>query len=470
MSLRERVLQGGFYLMLRQGLSIGIGLVGMVILARLIGPANYGLFNGSLMILLLLAEVACLGVPVYLVRREEPPTEEVYHQAFSILLLSASVFVSLSLLASPVLARWVEDPRSVVALQGMALILPLTVLSRPAMARLERALDYRKVAGIELMGQLAYYALALPLAWRGFGVWAPIAGYALSQVWRLGATCGMAHYRPRWHWSRKLLREMVGYSLSYSASTWVWRLRTLVNPLVVGHYLGPEGVGYVALAIRLVEVLSFVKKATAQLSIAAFAKIQRDLPRLRRALQEAMGLQLLGLGPLFAGFALLAPWLIPLVYGEQWTPAVIIFPFIALSYLLNAVFSMHSSVLYVLRRNRAVVSFSSVHVALFGGAALLLVDRFGLLGYGLAEVVALGSYAIIHLQITRLFACDYSRALPWLLAFVPPLFFPLTGLPWGIGLWIFALGVLVLSRGAHAQIREYLTYLRRKFDGIRADA
>ena len=388
MSLRERVLQGGFYLTLRQGLSLGIGLVGMVILTRLIGPANYGLYVGSLVITSFLSEVAVMGVPVYLVRREESPTEEVYHQAFSILLLSGLAIAGLGLLASPLLARWVEDPRAVVAIQGMVLILPLAVLDKPALARLERALDYRKVAGIELMVQLVYYALALPLAWWGFGYWAPIAGYALSQLWRVGATFALAHYHPRWHWSRELLLEMVGYGLSYSASTWVWRLRTLVNPLVVGHYLGPEGIGYVALAIRLVEVLSFVKTATWQLSIAAFAKIQQDLPRLRQALQEAMGLQLLGVGPIFAGFALVTPWLIPLVYGNQWTPVLTLFPFIAMGYLLNAVFAMHSSVLYVLRRNRAVASFSSVHVALFSGSAVLLVDRLGLLGYGLAEVVA----------------------------------------------------------------------------------
>jgi PST family polysaccharide transporter len=141
---------------------------------------------------------------------------------------------------------------------------------------------------------------------------------------------------------------------------------------------------------------------------------------------------------------------------------VSIYPFIALGYLLNAVFNMHSSVLYVLKRNWSVTTFHIIHIALFAGAALLLVDKLGLLGYGLAEIVALVSYPIIHFSVTRVFTVDYSRAQPWVVAFVPPLFFPLTGLPWGIGLWASAVGVLLLSNAAHLQIREYWLYLRKK--------
>jgi PST family polysaccharide transporter len=253
---------------------------------------------------------------------------------------------------------------------------------------------------------------------------------------------------------------MVRYGLSFAASNWVWRLRTLANPLVVGHFLGPEGVGYVALAVRLVEVLSFVKKATWQLSVAAFARMQGDVPRLSRALREAMGMQMLGLGPFFVGFLLVCPWLVPLLYGEQWAPVVTVLPFIALGYMANAVFNMHSAVLYVLKRNRDVASFSAVHVALFFGAAVLLVDGVGLIGYGLAEVVALASYWVIHRRLARIMKFDYARVRPWVLAFAPPLFFPLLGLPWGALLLAPAVGVLVFDRSARGQVREYASYLK----------
>jgi PST family polysaccharide transporter len=463
MSLRERVLRGGFYMALRQGLSVLIGVSGVTLLTRLIGPTNYGLYAGSFALLLFFALVGKMGVDVYLVRREDTMDETVYHQAFSFLLLSAIGLSSLGFMIAPALVPWMGDERFLAPLRVMLLLLPLTMLSAPATARIERALDYQKIAGIELMGQLLFYVLALVLAWRGAAVWAPVAGYGLWQAWMVGASYVLARYRPRWYWSLDLVKQMLSYGFGFSASVWIWHLRRLVNPFVVGSFLGPEGVGYVALTIRLVESLSFVKGATWRLSIAALAKVQRDVPRLRKGLEEAMGLQVLALGPLLAGFALAAPWLLPLLFGDRWDPVLLVFPFIALSYLVNAVFNMHASVLYVLKHNWAVTVFHVVHIVLFAGAALLLVDRVGLMGYGLAEVVGLGSYLIIHLQVARLFAFSYWRAWPWLLAFVPPLFFPLVGFPWALGLWIFA-PVAGLSGSARAQVVEYWSYLRKSLE------
>lgn len=460
MNLRERVLRGGIYLVLRQGLSVGIGVGGVLLLTRFLGPTNYGLYAGALAIVMFLYNSAILGIDVYLVRREGPQADNVYHQAFSFLLLSGICVSAACILFSPVLGHWLGDSRFLAPLQVMLLSVPITALYVPARAQLERALDFRKIAGIELAGQLLLYAVSLPLAWRGFGVWAPVAGYFVWQVWMLGSGYALARYRPRWCWSSKLLREMLNYSLGYWTSTRVFALRRLVNPLIVGHFLGPQGVGYVALTVRLVEVLSFVKDASWRLSIVALAKVQGELPRLRRGLEEAMGLQSLALGPLLAGFAVVAPWLLPLAFGDEWAPVLSIYPFIALGYFANAVFSMHSSVLYVLQRNREVLVFNSVHVVIFAGAALLLVPWLGLPGYGLAEVAAFASYLIIHLYVSKLFSVSYKKAQPWLLAFVPPLFVPLVEWPWGLVLCVSST-VVVLSATARSQIGEYWSYVKR---------
>src|SRR5918997_2486829 len=148
MSLREQVLRGGAYLILRQVLSIVITLGGVLLLLRLIGPTNYGLYAGSLGVVSFFYSVSRMGIDVYLVRREDVTDEAVYHQAFSFLLLSGSVLSVIGLLAAPLAVYWMEDPRFLSPLRVLLLSLPLMVLAVPAVARLERALDYRKVAGL----------------------------------------------------------------------------------------------------------------------------------------------------------------------------------------------------------------------------------------------------------------------------------------------------------------------------------
>lgn len=63
------------------------------------------------------------------------------------------------------------------------------------MARLERALAYRRLALIELAAQMAFYLVALTLAYRGLGVWAPIGGWWVAELLRLGLFYRVSAYR-----------------------------------------------------------------------------------------------------------------------------------------------------------------------------------------------------------------------------------------------------------------------------------
>lgn len=458
-SLRTQVLRGGTFLVIRQGLGVIIGLGGVLLLTRAIGPEKYGLYAACLNIFGYVQSLSQLGIEIFVVRREGEEDSQVYHQAFTLLLLLGLGGMLLSLLGLPLLSQWVRlDGFSSVA--GVIFLgLPLVLLSQVPLARLERRLDYKRVAVIELGSQLIYYLVALPLAFQGAGVWAPVAGWCTQQIQTVGLLFLISRYRPRLCWNPDLIKQMLSYSVGYSASSWVWQLRNLVNPLVVGRYAGAEAVGYVALAIRLVEVLSFVKGATWRLSIAALGRLQGDPIRLGKAVSEGMSLQILALGPLLVAASWVSPLILPLLFGDRWLPVIQIYPFIALSYLSNAMFNMHSSVLYVLQKNWEVTAFHVVHIILFAGASLLLVPRFSsIVGYGWGEVVALGSYAVIHIFVVRnISSPDYRLPMLWWSASAAALFVYQLG-------WWSALGLVIIAflPSTYQQIGYYIKSLRGK--------
>jgi PST family polysaccharide transporter len=457
LSLRERIFKGGVYLVIRQSLGVLIGFGNVLLLTYLIGPKNYGLYAAALGIIGFLGNMGRLGIDVYLIRHEREPTPEVYHQAFTVMFFLGMIVMLLGMGAIPFLKRWYQNPVFVAPYLALLLTLPLSALSGPALARFERDLNYRAFTTIDLAGQLVFCAVAFPLAYWGMGVWAPVIGYILWQFCLLIGACTMSSLIPRPYWSWPLLREMIGYGLGYSVSMWFWQLRLLVNPLIVGRYAGLETVGFVALSIRLADQLSFVKRAAWQLSMPALAKLHGDYQRLKRTMEDAMVLQVILLGPFLMGFALFGPWLLKLILGEQWRLVLVIYPFIALGILLNAVFSMHSSVLYVLKRNWSVTSFHLLHIFLFSASAFLLVRKFGGLGYGLAEVVALLGYVLIHFQVSKLFYPSYSKALPWVLAFIPPLFSTFELGYWIIFLWLPLFFILLLPE-SRRQVTRYFTF------------
>lgn len=461
MSLRDQILRGGTYLALRQGIGMLIGLIGVVLLTRSIGPGAYGIYAGALGVYTFLYILSKWGTEVYLIRYEGEIQAQDYHQAFSLLLILGLAGAAMASLAAPLLGHWMNlegfGPVAAVMFAG----LPVNLLSVVPLAQLERELDYRKVAWVELSVQVTFYLVALPLAYSGAGSWAPVGGWWAQQLIALGLLYLLTSYRPRLHWETPRVRAMVGYGLGYSASTWAWQLRLLVNPLVVGRYAGAEVVGYVALAIRLVEVLSFAKSVGYRLSISALARFQQDRDRLASALTEGMQLQVLSLGFPLLAFGLLGPWIVPLSFGHRWLPILEVYPFIALGYLANSIFSLHSSALYVLRRNWEVTVFHLVHITLFAGTAFLLVPRLGAIGYGWAEVLALAGYAVIHFYVVRAIGSPgYRLAVAWGTAFILAFFWRELGLVTGLGF----VGVALWPQ-TWKTIGRYVRDLRRAFSG-----
>jgi O-antigen/teichoic acid export membrane protein len=450
MSLKTQAIRGGLFLALRQSLGILIGLGGVLLLTRMIGPSQYGLYAATIGIYTYLQSICQLGISVYVVRSQDEDCREIYDQAFTLLLLLGIVGVSAGLLSLPLLEQWVRLEGFRAIAQAMIIGLPIALIAQVPLAKLERSLDYRRVATLELWNQLFFYVIALPIAFQAGNAWAPVAGWWAMQVQGMLLFFWGAGYRPKLCWNRELLREILSYSSGYSASVWIWQLRTLVNPLIVGRFMGAEAVGFVALAIRLVELLSFVKTATWRIALATLARFQNDRDRLRKAVSDGMNLQLLALGPLLTGFALVSPLVMPSMFGDQWLPVIHIYPFIALGSLSNALFNLHSSVLFVLKQNWKVTIFHSIHVFLFAEASFVLVPMLGLQGYGGAEIVALLSYWVVHRFLVQQAGIpNYRLSIVWWLAFSVSLFTV------QFGWWVCGgLGLIALLPETHEKLSE----------------
>ena len=437
--LRAKVLHGGAYLFLRQFLSLGLSLTGVFVITRLIGPEQYGAYVAAIGIYLYLASVGQVGVEVYLVRQPGHLAEHEYHVASTLLLLAGLFLVVLVEGGTGLLSGWVQVDGFDRLLRVLIFALPFQLMAIAASARLERLLDYRRVAAIEFAGHVCYYIVAVPMAMEGLGAWSLVGGWVTQQTITSLVFHISAGYMPRLRLDRTITPKVISYAFGFSIVTWSWQLRALVNPLVVGHFLGAAAVGQVGMAIRIVEVLTFVKAIAWRLSVATLSRIQHDKRKLQEAVTLGMELQTLALAPVLLGFSWLGGLFLPRLLGARWSPILDLFPFIAVSYLTNAQFNMHSSVLAVFRKNYGTTAFHILHIVMFTGGAAIFVPLVGVIGYGWGEMVALGSYYLLHhLAIGIVGSISYRIAVVWWIGIV-------LGLFWRqLGIWAFAMPLIAL--------------------------
>lgn len=428
--LSRMAISGGAYLVGREAIGMVIRLLGVVVVVREMGPSSYGLYAAAAAYVLVIATVAQMGTEVYLIRIPEEPDRHRYNQAFTFLLVSSVSITAVALAATVAFGSFLRPVGVLLPLQVLLLTVPINVLWAPAQACIERRFGYKQMGILEVVGDLVLYGTAIPLAVTGAGEWSLVAGFFAWQLWLLIGSLVMSGLRPRWEWSAETMRTLTRHGLSFSSSSWISQLGGLVNAMVVGTFVGSAGVGYVAFAQRLVDTIGFAKRGAYRLGMVALSKVpSEDKRRLRYGIEEGSLLQLVVLAVPFAGFALVARWMIPLVFGRQWTGTIPVYSVLAVSAILSGPILIQITLLFTRGKNLQVALAMAVQVAVLAAGAVVLVHFFGILGYGLATVASLVCVLLINRMVRQITDFDYSKLLPFAVALIPLVLAPVVPLP-----------------------------------------
>jgi PST family polysaccharide transporter len=190
------------------------------------------------------------------------------------------------------------------------------------------------------------------------------------------------------------------------------------------------------------------------------SRVRDDRDRLRRAVQEAMLLQVIAVGLPLAAVGMVARPVFPALFGPEWTSVLDVYPFLALVAITSAVFNMHQAVLYTFNRNWSMALFLSCSVLLLALGSVPLVAWFGVVGFGIASLIQLPATAMLHAMASRHVDVSYRDVVPWVLALGPPVMAPLVPFPWSAFLLV-PLVSMIAWPARRRQITDYLQYFRQ---------
>lgn len=440
--LRSQVMAGVMALGAREIVGLVIRFGGVLVLVRLLGPELYGVYVGPMGIIVLLTMVAQLSQETYLVRGVTEPSKRKLDTSFTLLLMSTALVTALAAAIVTTFLHLLPDPRMVGVFLVLLPCIPLGALWAPAQAAMERSFRFGRVGVVEVASDLLMYLVAVPLVLLGFGYWAPAAGLLTMTAAKLVGGYVMAHYRPWVVVDRQGLRLALSYGVRYVGVYWVSTMRWALNGLIVGHTLGATAVGLVGVAIRLVDVVGFLSRAALRVAAVAVAKVQADPPRLARAVERAVEVQILVVGGVLFVFTIVSPLAVELMYGDEWLPVVQIIPFLAAAAVVQGSAAIGMVVLTTKDRLLYVAIVQYARLALTVPLAFALSTAFGAPGYAGGELLGMLPVALLPLML-RQYAPVRSLPVAVLLAAVLPLLF-LASAPEPVNLLLLAPAVLVL--------------------------
>ena len=459
-SLRHLTVRGGAYLTAREGIGGLIRLGGVTIVIRVLGPSSYGIYSGAAIFVALGALLAQGGTEVFLIRQQSEPSDELYHVAFTYLLVSSLAVALAAFGLSFAVGTFVHSKQALDVFRVLVFSIPVNVMWAPAQARIERRFDYRKMGLIELSGDVVLYAVSAPLALAHFGPWSLVAGFFAWQMWLLLASLALSGLRPRLRWSNSIARSLLGHGASYSASGWLGGIGALTIPIVVGIYRGAAGIGYVSFALRLVDTIAFAQRGAWRLGLVSMSRVGDDRSRLQRGLEEGSILQMLAVGVPVALISANARWIIPILFGRSWIPAIDLFALLSLATFLRAPALIQSALLYSRGRNMPNVTATIIGQSCLVATVIIFVPHLGVTGYGAATACSLVSLLYIQRVVRReVVRFSYQRLWPFVIALSPIILMPFAPMPWTLIMLAPSIVVFTLA-GPRDSLRDTYALVR----------
>jgi PST family polysaccharide transporter len=461
--LRQLAIRGGAYLLGREAAGMVIRLAGLVIVLRLIGPSSYGIYAGAAAFTLVVTTLAQMGGEIFLIKMTSIPDRSHYSEVFTFLLVTSVFATGLALAGTWAFSGLIRPVGVLLPLRVLLLSVPINVLWAPAQARIERNFGYRNMGLLELSGDLVLYGTAVPLALEGAGAWSLVIGFLAWQLWLLVGSYLLSGLRLRLRWSNSMTRDLTSFGFSYSMQTGTSLLGGLVNPLVVGTFLGATGVGYVAFAQRLVLTIGFAQRGASRLGLVSLSRVpDRDKDRLRRAVEEGSVFLLIAMGVPFAIFGVMARTLIPLFFGQEWTTTIRLYTVLALVAVVGASGFIQVSLLISRGRNYTIAIASAIQAVILATGAYFLVRRFGLNGFGYASILTMAGLIYVDRATRSIVSFSYRKYLLWLLAIAPLVSFSLLPFPASV-VMIAPLVVLTLIPSTRREGQRQFAVVKNAF-------
>jgi O-antigen/teichoic acid export membrane protein len=294
-------------------------ILGLVLLTRLLSPADFGVVSAALVVISFSLNFSQLGLGPAVVQR---PVLEPRHLSTAFiaslglgLLVAAIVWIS-----APAIAQFFRMEQLVPVVRWLALVFPLAGIATVPESLLQRELRFRVLANRDVVAYgLGYGVIGILLAFAGWGVWALVIAQLAQAVIRTGILLGAAPpFLKAWPtWTS--FRELMSYGIGQSISRIGVILANQADNIVVGRWLGAVALGYYSRAYQLMAVpTSLLGDILDKVLFPTMARVQDDTRRLGQAYVQGTALLALITLPVGVVAALLAPDLIMVVFGSRW--------------------------------------------------------------------------------------------------------------------------------------------------------
>jgi lipopolysaccharide exporter len=397
--LREATLEGVRWISATRLVFEVVAVAGAVVLAHLVPPAAYGRFA----IALVVPEIALslvnegLGTPLV---RHQAVTRRHTEGTMAIGVAGGLALTALTYFAAPLLSTPLFGAETTELIQLYSPVFTIAGVMIVPLAMLQRRLEFNRIGISEVASAAVTTVVSIALALAGLdaeafvlGSIAGIFAWAVVLLLFAGAT-------PLPFWRGAEMREIASTGAPAAGAGLAGIGSRNVDYAILGARLTPAAVGFYYRAFTLgVEYERKVSGIVSRIAFPVYSRT-RDMVHLRSVRQRIVRLNATLIFPLMVFFIVVAPVLVPWLFGARWEPAVVLAQILAVAGMAGTLKNTIDPLVLAAGKPRSLMVFNVCEVALYAGMLFLVSSGGDLVlvcaavaGFRVATLI--GSYAFL---------------------------------------------------------------------------
>jgi O-antigen/teichoic acid export membrane protein len=387
MSLVVKSVSGTIWTLLDIIFNKAIYFIATLVLARLLGPNEFGLIGMIMVFFTIGTTLVDSGLSVSLIRTPNLDDAEYSTVFFMNLAMSLIAYLFVFVLA-PFVADFYAQPILEPLIRIYCLGFIITALRMIAQAKLVREMNFKKIAILNVPGNIVGLFVGVWMALDGYRVWSIVGLYLSTQIVATMMYWIFIKWRPKFIFRVEKMKYhfSFGYKLMISA-----QLNTIfdnIYNIIIGKLYSVQSLGYYERAYTLNNYpVSILSGIISKVSLPLLSQISDDKQRTLNVYRKIMMLSFFISAPLMLGALVLAKPLFILFLGEQWIAAVPFFQILCLAYMLYPIHSLNINILSVYGKSNLFLKLEIIKKIMVVALVLITVN-FGIYGLVWSSVIA----------------------------------------------------------------------------------
>lgn len=318
-----------------------IGVVSVLILARLLVPDDFGLVAQAAMFYSFIELITEFGFESALIQNQQASRRH-YDTVWTLnILRGATNAIALAAIAYPA-SIFLNEPRLHSVISFYALASLLKGFTNVGTVDFRKYLNFDRDFRFELWTKVCGFiaSIAVALIWRTY--WAFVVGVLTGVITTIVTSYLMSPFRPRF--SLSMWRPLFHFSKWIFGAELIGAIANKIDVFLLSRFSTVENVGFYTVSYEIgCTPSSEVAMPVARALMPGLSKLSDDPIQFRSLYLDTMGLVLLAAIPAGIGLSMLAEPITNVMLGNKWLSAIPIIEVLALYGITRAIFAMSAS-------------------------------------------------------------------------------------------------------------------------------